>query len=128
MLVVLVCGVAFVLVISILFALSVRKMLPVQATSRCLLLTAHPDDECMFFGPTIINLLNSGCRLHLLCVTTGNADGLGARRKEELYGACERFGIDASNVTIMQVAGLEDGQVKWETEKLARIVLQVCTL
>jgi N-acetylglucosaminylphosphatidylinositol deacetylase len=34
------------------------------------------------------------------------------------------MGISPSHVTLMNVTGLQDGQIKWETEKLARIVLQ----
>lgn len=39
-----------------------------------LLITAHPDDECMFFGPTLSRLSsssNSLNRVHLLCLTNG---------------------------------------------------------
>ena len=35
-----------------------------------LLVTAHPDDECMFFSPTILNLRRSST-VHLLCLSTG---------------------------------------------------------
>lgn len=35
-----------------------------------LVVTAHPDDECMFFSPTIINLQRLG-KVHLLCLSTG---------------------------------------------------------
>ncbi|KAI6233062.1 N-acetylglucosaminylphosphatidylinositol deacetylase [Aphelenchoides fujianensis] len=51
----------------------------------------------MFFGPTVVNLRLAGCRLS---------------------------GIAPHFVTIMNAAGLQDGEPKWETEKLARIVLQ----
>lgn len=36
-----------------------------------LILTAHPDDECMFFAPTIISLVSSGCLVSALCLSTG---------------------------------------------------------
>lgn len=35
-----------------------------------LVVTAHPDDECMFFSPTIINLQRLS-KVHLLCLSTG---------------------------------------------------------
>ena len=35
-----------------------------------LLLTAHPDDECMFFSPTIIQL-SKRAKIHVLCLSTG---------------------------------------------------------
>lgn len=35
-----------------------------------LVVTAHPDDECMFFAPTILNLKRFST-IHLLCLSTG---------------------------------------------------------
>ena len=35
-----------------------------------LVITAHPDDECMFFSPSILNLQRC-CSVHLLCLSTG---------------------------------------------------------
>lgn len=43
-----------------------------QNASRVLLVTAHPDDECMFFGPTLIALAkNKNCRVFVLCLSKG---------------------------------------------------------
>ena len=50
--------------------------------------TAHPDDESMFFLPSINALLQAGETVWLLCLTTGNYDGLGDRRKAELSRVC----------------------------------------
>lgn len=52
------------------------------------LVMAHPDDESMFFLPTVVNLLNTGAEVWLLCLTTGNYDGLGEIRSQELRRAC----------------------------------------
>ena len=54
---------------------------------KILLLTAHPDDEIMFFYPTIKNLckLND---LHLLCLSNGNYDKIGNIREKELKKLC----------------------------------------
>lgn len=38
---------------------------------RVLLVVAHPDDECMFFGPTIFRLCEQGAEVHLLCLSNG---------------------------------------------------------
>lgn len=35
-----------------------------------LFVTAHPDDECMFFAPTII-ALSKLCDVHVLCLSSG---------------------------------------------------------
>lgn len=37
-----------------------------------LILTAHPDDECMFFAPTVISLASNGCNISALCLSAGN--------------------------------------------------------
>lgn len=43
-----------------------------QNVSRVLLVTAHPDDECMFFGPTLIALKKrKNCRIFVLCMSRG---------------------------------------------------------
>ena len=39
---------------------------------RVLVITAHPDDECMFFGPVIKKLTQKkDCKVFLLCLSTG---------------------------------------------------------
>lgn len=44
----------------------------VQSNGPYLFVTAHPDDECMFFAPSLIQLANHDPHnVHLLCVTTG---------------------------------------------------------
>lgn len=50
-----------------------RKDWAFKTQDNVLILTAHPDDECMFFGPTITTLKSIvKCRLHVLCLSTGN--------------------------------------------------------
>ena len=41
------------------------------ARIRALIVTAHPDDECMFFAPTIIRLVELNASVHLLCLSEG---------------------------------------------------------
>lgn len=44
----------------------------VRSPKRVLLVIAHPDDECMFFGPTVLNFTgNKDCTLYLMCLSTG---------------------------------------------------------
>lgn len=45
-----------------------------EASAGCaLLVTAHPDDEAMFWAPTILALVERGLRVALLCLSTGAA-------------------------------------------------------
>lgn len=64
-----------------------------QQTLLHVLVIAHPDDESMFFLPTIQNLVSSGETLWLLCLTTGDYDGLGKQRCKELAAAGELLGF-----------------------------------
>jgi hypothetical protein len=68
--------------------------------TRVLLLTAHPDDEVMFFAPTIQSLVDKGFEVHLLCLSSGNFDGLGTVRKKELELAGMNLGILKSNIFV----------------------------
>ncbi|KAM0892353.1 hypothetical protein ACQ4PT_025813 [Festuca glaucescens] len=63
-----------------------------------------------FFTPTILFLKSKGHSIHILCMSLGNADGLGNIRKEELYKAC---------------ATLKDGfQEKWDHRLLAELTME----
>ena len=53
---------------------------------------AHPDDEAMFFVPSII-ALGKHNNLHMLCLSNGNADGLGRVREKELEASCKYLGF-----------------------------------
>ena len=70
--------------------------------ARVLLLTAHPDDECLFFTPTVSSLLalpsasglsGHSVELYSLCLSVGNADGLGEVRRDELLRSLDVLGI-----------------------------------
>ncbi|XP_042529554.1 N-acetylglucosaminyl-phosphatidylinositol de-N-acetylase isoform X3 [Dipodomys spectabilis] len=43
------------------------------AESRALLVIAHPDDEAMFFAPTVIGLARQKHRVSLLCFSAGTS-------------------------------------------------------
>lgn len=51
-----------------------RMMLELENNARrVLLITAHPDDECMFFGPAIQKLSKMDhVQLYLMCLSVGN--------------------------------------------------------
>ncbi|XP_075627339.1 N-acetylglucosaminyl-phosphatidylinositol de-N-acetylase isoform X2 [Balearica regulorum gibbericeps] len=68
---------------------------------RALLVTAHPDDEAMFFAPTVLGLGRAGARAAVLCCSAGNYYNQGEIRKKELEQSCFLLGIPASNVTVV---------------------------
>ncbi|KAI1316888.1 N-acetylglucosaminyl-phosphatidylinositol de-N-acetylase [Mortierella claussenii] len=83
---------------------------PLTRTSIALVI-AHPDDEVMFFGPTLAELTRPehGNIVRVLCMSSGNHDGLGETRKKELVASCKAFGIRESHVTILERDELKDG-------------------
>ncbi|XP_044164376.1 N-acetylglucosaminyl-phosphatidylinositol de-N-acetylase-like isoform X1 [Acropora millepora] len=87
-----------------------------------LVVTAHPDDECMFFSPTILNLKRFST-IHLLCLSTGNHYGLGKTRREELVASCAILGIAHSHVTVIDHSSLPDDPISdWDSKLVGRII------
>ncbi|KAG2667791.1 hypothetical protein I3843_15G128200 [Carya illinoinensis] len=88
-----------------------------------LLVVAHPDDESMFFSPTITFLTSRGHNLHVLCLSMGDADGKGNIRKDELYQACAILKVPLQQVKIMDHPDLQDGFGRvWNHTLLAKII------
>ena len=71
-----------------------------------LLVIAHPDDEVMFFGPTLVGITepSRGNHVRILCLSNGilfpgfanvgNAEGIGHIREKELVESAKYFGIE----------------------------------
>lgn len=102
-------------------------------TQHAVIVTAHPDDECMFFAPTIATLRRHGVEVHLLCLSTGmrarlfgggscggcltwcddvsagagDYEGLGERRQQELVDSAAVLGIQPETVTCVDVPELQ---------------------
>ncbi|KAG5965870.1 hypothetical protein E4U58_002667, partial [Claviceps cyperi] len=82
----------------VLYTYIVRAMqarLPALRSKRICLLIAHPDDEAMFFAPTVLALTRpqTGNHVKILCLSTGNADGLGETRRKELVKSGVHLGL-----------------------------------
>ena len=88
-----------------------------------LLVTAHPDDEAMFFAPTLLALARVGVPVTVLCLSTGDADGLGRVRSKELERACEVLNVPRSRVELLDDPDLRDGfRSVWPAERVAAAV------
>jgi len=90
---------------------------------RVLIVTAHPDDECMFFGPTILSLTQrkDPCTVYLLCLSNGNFDHQGNIRKRELYDASKVLRLKDEHITLMNSTLLvDDPHLNWKTELVAK--------
>lgn len=45
----------------------------ISGVRQVLLVIAHPDDECMFFGPTLVSLAKMpDVRIYVICLSIGN--------------------------------------------------------
>lgn len=87
-----------------------------------LFVTAHPDDESMFFAPSIA-YLQQKYDVHLLCLSTGNFNGLGKIRKQELFQSGKILSFNSSLITCIDDNRLQDGPAHlWKKEVVAEYV------
>jgi len=95
---------------------------------RVVLLIAHPDDESMFFSPTLTRLTDPalGNHVKVLCLSTGNADGLGDTRKRELEAAATKLGVRRrEDVFVMEDSRFKDGMNEhWDEKEIAKVLAQ----
>ncbi|KAL3150391.1 hypothetical protein ABBQ32_000230 [Trebouxia sp. C0010 RCD-2024] len=80
--------------------------------SRAMLVIAHPDDETMFFTPTIQALIQQGCSVVILCLSIGDHSGLGRVRRKELLAACCTLGIEHRHIVIVDHPKLQVCEVE----------------
>ncbi|KAH0826601.1 LmbE-like protein [Lanmaoa asiatica] len=94
-------------------------------TSRILLLTAHPDDECLFFAPTVLALREdpTHSEIYSLTMSVGNADGFGETRKEELSRSLDVMGIDQDKRWVVDHPMLQDNiTLQWDASVIAVVI------
>ncbi|XP_013184105.2 N-acetylglucosaminyl-phosphatidylinositol de-N-acetylase isoform X2 [Amyelois transitella] len=90
---------------------------------RVLVVVAHPDDECMFFGPTIFRLCEQGADVHILCLSNGNYEGKGHVRRKELWDACKELGIPDRNICLINDTRLKDHpKVNWPVPVISKLM------
>lgn len=95
----------------------------IKNVKKALIVTAHPDDESMFFGPVILKLVSDKCRVYLLCLSPGNYNNKGWQSKDELWSSCEVLGIPSSNILLIKNDNIDDPKLKVTIESVAHTIL-----
>jgi hypothetical protein len=62
-----------------------------RAKAHNLIVVAHPDDETIFFGGLMQR--HRSKEWTIVCMTDGNADGEGRKRKKQFEAACRKQGV-----------------------------------
>ena len=86
-----------------------------------LIIIAHPDDEVMFFLPTIRFLLKNNVKVHIMCLSNGNFNGLGVVREEEFENVCKLLKIE-DRVLVNDSKLQDDIRIKWNSEHVSQII------
>ncbi|KAI0551065.1 putative deacetylase LmbE-like domain-containing protein [Xylaria curta] len=99
---------------------------PTLRNKRICLLIAHPDDEAMFFAPTVLALTRpeNGNHVKILCLSTGNAAGLGETRKLELVESAMLLGLrNKDDVFAIDSPDFPDSMnVTWDTDAISTLL------
>ncbi|KAH8786585.1 putative glycan biosynthesis protein [Hyaloscypha finlandica] len=124
----------FVLILSILLQFILAyvvakdpRILPpaLRRAKNLLIVTAHPDDECLFFSPAILGVLdgNPDTTGGLIVLSSGNNYGLGEKRKVELKGSCKALSIDSGRCLALDKPDLQDNpNVWWDEAAITAVV------
>ena len=108
------------------FTSYMTRSFPTLQNKRILFLIAHPDDEAMFFAPILSWLTRPelGNQVLVLCLSSGNADGLGHIRKEELKKSALMLGVkSAEHVVTIEDEKLPDSMTTtWDAKLIAGIL------
>ncbi|KAK5167637.1 N-acetylglucosaminyl-phosphatidylinositol de-N-acetylase [Saxophila tyrrhenica] len=99
---------------------------PTLQGRRILLLIAHPDDEAMFFAPTLRRLSESSLQnqIYILCLSSGDADGLGHVRKDELKKSALMLGVThPEHVVVLEDERFPDSMTQtWDAKQVGSVL------
>ncbi|KAF4307462.1 putative n-acetylglucosaminyl-phosphatidylinositol de-n-acetylase protein [Botryosphaeria dothidea] len=108
------------------YTVHMSRTLPTLEGKRIALLIAHPDDEAMFFAPTIQALTRPelGNHLKILCLSSGDADGLGETRKQELLKSGMLLGLrNEDDMLVIEDSNFPDSMsVTWNPKLLSNLL------
>ncbi|KAL8956999.1 MAG: hypothetical protein Q9193_005619 [Seirophora villosa] len=103
-----------------------RTSAPPFINKRICLLIAHPDDEAMFFSPALLALTrqHTGNHVKILCLSNGDADGLGKVREKELVASAAILGLRSrGDVLVLDSPEFRDGMdTRWDKGKIVEVL------
>ncbi|KAK5627590.1 hypothetical protein RRF57_003305 [Xylaria bambusicola] len=103
-----------------------QRSYPTLRDKKICLLIAHPDDEAMFFSPTVLALTRpeNGNHVKILCLSTGNADGLGETRRRELVKSAMLLGLRREeDIFVMDSPDFPDSMTaKWDADRISTLL------
>ena len=97
-------------------------------TKKFLLVVAHPDDECLFFAPTVLGFISRGFQGHLIVFSKGNYEGLAQQREKELILSCEQLGIPSDRCLSFNRTEFPDHPQQWWPKELLRDLIDAYLL
>ena len=108
------------------FTSYISATFPALRGKRICLLIAHPDDEAMFFAPSVLALTQPhlGNHLKILCLSSGDADGLGEIRKKELANSALHLGLRSSgDVLVLEDTRFPDSMTTiWDAKAISNLL------
>ncbi|CCH45272.1 hypothetical protein BN7_4854 [Wickerhamomyces ciferrii] len=90
------------------------------------LLIAHPDDEVMFFAPTLVELSKArhNNTISATCLSIGNDQGLGPVRQKELERSFQILGIHDYEIVNDENSFKDSMNITWDSDKVAEYILE----
>jgi N-acetylglucosaminylphosphatidylinositol deacetylase len=83
-----------------------------------LVVIAHPDDEVMFFYPSLKIFTKNSINIRLICFSNGDYDGLGKLREEEIKRVAKELKIE--DLTIVKHDKIKDDpNIRWDANILS---------
>ncbi|KAM3423485.1 hypothetical protein BST61_g913 [Cercospora zeina] len=112
-----------------LFTAYMTRSFPTLVGKRICLVIAHPDDEAMFFAPTLRHLSNPelGNQLVIICFSSGDAAGLGHIRKKELVASARILGVrkPEEHVVVLEDQNFRDSMTAtWDAKLISQTLLK----
>ena len=84
-----------------------------------LILISHPDDEIMFFTPTILALIKLKIPIKILCLSNGNFYGIGNLRTKEFENVSNYLNLKNNKI----LNELQDNlYLKWDEKIISKII------